>query len=147
MKLRGIRAVAEASFTVTYTGHSAGEYFAELSASLRPDRLSSGQFPEAESRVEAVIIYLTTIEGCGILHLEAAHEPDRRCQPVRHSRSLQRFSGADALAGWRRMRPVQQQARIEICEAGKHPPAAQREKRTDGNEAGSRPHFVRLPRL
>src|ERR1017187_8267123 len=28
--LRGIRAVAEASFTVTYTGHSAGEYFADL---------------------------------------------------------------------------------------------------------------------
>ena len=51
--LRGIRAVAEASFTVTYTGHSAGEYCAELSASLRPDPLSSGQFPEAESRVEA----------------------------------------------------------------------------------------------
>src|ERR1039457_5336915 len=126
--LRGIRAVAEASFTVTYKGHSAGEYFADLlvedvlvvelkcvdrfssehtaqclnyqrvsgrtvcllvnfqkpkvewkrivqgfgvcerlrsvlqrtpcavsqlPASLRPDRLSSGQFPEAESRVEA----------------------------------------------------------------------------------------------
>src|ERR1035441_2236260 len=78
--LRGIRAVAEASFTVTYKGHSAGEYCADLlvedvlvvelkwvdrfssehtaqclklSASLRPDRLSSGQFPEAESRVEA----------------------------------------------------------------------------------------------
>ena len=28
--LRGIRAVAEASFTVTYKGHSAGEYFADL---------------------------------------------------------------------------------------------------------------------
>src|ERR1039458_9620679 len=28
--LRGIRAVAEASFTVTYTGHSAGEYCADL---------------------------------------------------------------------------------------------------------------------
>ena len=28
--LRGIRAVAEASFTVTYQGHSAGEYFADL---------------------------------------------------------------------------------------------------------------------
>jgi hypothetical protein len=31
-----------------------------------------------------VIIYLTTIEGSGILHLEAAHEPDRRCQTVRN---------------------------------------------------------------
>src|ERR1035441_10816561 len=28
--LRGSRAVAEASFTVTYKGHSAGEYFADL---------------------------------------------------------------------------------------------------------------------
>src|ERR1017187_4204019 len=28
--LRGIRPVAEASFTVTYKGHSAGEYFADL---------------------------------------------------------------------------------------------------------------------
>ena len=28
--LRGIRAVAEASFTVTYKGHSAGEYFVDL---------------------------------------------------------------------------------------------------------------------
>ena len=28
--LRGIRAVAEALFTVTYKGHSAGEYFADL---------------------------------------------------------------------------------------------------------------------
>src|ERR1035441_3852878 len=28
--LRGIRAVAEASFTVTYQGDSAGEYFADL---------------------------------------------------------------------------------------------------------------------
>ena len=28
--LRGIRATAEASFTVTYKGHSAGEYLADL---------------------------------------------------------------------------------------------------------------------
>jgi GxxExxY protein len=28
--LRGIRAAAEVSFTVTYKGHSAGEYFADL---------------------------------------------------------------------------------------------------------------------
>ena len=28
--LRGIRATAEASFTVTYKGHSVGEYFADL---------------------------------------------------------------------------------------------------------------------
>jgi hypothetical protein len=40
----------------------------------------------------SVIIYLTTIEGCGILHLEAAYEPDRCCQTVRHAGSLQRFS-------------------------------------------------------
>src|ERR1039458_5508067 len=78
--LRGIRAVAEASFTVTYKGHLCRRVLcrsprrrrvgrraemcrsvlqrahcavSQLSASLRPDRLSSGQFPEAESRVEA----------------------------------------------------------------------------------------------
>ena len=75
--LRGLRAVAEASFAVTCKGHSAGEYFADLLvedvlvvelkcvdqrahcavsqpfACLRPLRLSSRQFPEAKSRVEA----------------------------------------------------------------------------------------------
>ena len=30
LTLRGIRATAEASFAVTYKGHSAGEYFADL---------------------------------------------------------------------------------------------------------------------
>lgn len=30
LSLRGIRATAEASFAVTYKGHSAGEYFADL---------------------------------------------------------------------------------------------------------------------
>jgi GxxExxY protein len=31
--LRGIRATAQASFTVTYKGHSVGEYFGRLSSS------------------------------------------------------------------------------------------------------------------
>jgi GxxExxY protein len=30
LRLRGIRAIAEASFTVAYKGHSVGEYFADL---------------------------------------------------------------------------------------------------------------------
>src|ERR1035438_10863630 len=98
-----------------------------------------------ENQAKSVIIYLTTIEGCGILHLEAAYELDRRCQTVRHTGSLQRFSGVDALARWRRVRPLQQQARIEVCEAGQHPPTPKRENRTDGNEACSGPHPLHLP--
>ena len=82
LSLQGIRATTEASFAVTYKGQSVGEYFADLlvedalvvelkcaerrapcqrthgpmsqlSASLRPDGVPSGQFSEAESRVEA----------------------------------------------------------------------------------------------
>src|SRR5258706_125888 len=77
--LRGIQATTQASLAITYKGHCVGEYFAdilvedllvvelkcverrqrthrpmsELSASLRPDPLSSGQFPEVEGRVES----------------------------------------------------------------------------------------------
>jgi GxxExxY protein len=80
LSLRGIRAVAEASLAVIYKGHPVGEYFADLLvddalvvelkcaerlanehtaqclnylAGLRPDCVSSRQFPEAQSRVEA----------------------------------------------------------------------------------------------
>ena len=78
--LRGIPATAEASFPVVYKGHCVGEYFADILVEdalvvelkcvdrlagehtaqclnyLRasgPYRLSSGEFPEAQSRVEA----------------------------------------------------------------------------------------------
>src|SRR5712692_2384234 len=80
LSLRGIRATTEVSFAVTYKGHSVGEYFADLlvedalvvelkcaerltnehtaqclnylRASGR-NPVSSHQFPEAQSRVEA----------------------------------------------------------------------------------------------
>src|SRR6476469_3610849 len=79
LSLRGLRATAEASFAVNYKGHAVGEYFAdllvedslvlelicrtpgqrthgamsELSASLWRHRVSSRQFSEAQSRMEA----------------------------------------------------------------------------------------------
>lgn len=79
LSLREIKAVAQASFPVTYKGHDVGEYFADfliedvlvvelkcaerlanehtaqclkLSPSLRSDRLSPRQFPETRGRVE-----------------------------------------------------------------------------------------------
>src|ERR1019366_3628565 len=43
---------------------------------------------KSENQAKSVIIYLTTIKGCGILHLEAAYEPDRRWKTVRNPGSL-----------------------------------------------------------
>jgi hypothetical protein len=49
LALRGIRAAAQASLAVTYKGHHVGEYFADILV----EPVSSDQFPEAQSRMEA----------------------------------------------------------------------------------------------
>src|ERR1035441_3049781 len=63
--LRGIRAVAEASFTVTYKGHSAGEYFAHLLVEERVGR-----------RAEMCRSVLQRAH-CAVSHLSASLRPDR----------------------------------------------------------------------
>src|ERR1022692_4243298 len=73
-----------------------------------------------ENQAKSVIIYLTTIERCLKLHLEAAYKPERRFQSVRHTGSLQRFSGVHALAGRRALRQLRRHEGFEVRQADRH---------------------------